>query len=160
MAYIPLYKLLPEVAMKETCTITVAQQNHFRLPEGEYGMVEMFCNDEDCDCRRVIIMVMYSQAFKPVAYISFGWESQDYYASWYSSGKVTKYSDMDTDDQLRIEDMRIAHLNTMSPQSEIATTVFKMVDALVLQDRAYVDRLKHHYMQFRAKVDGQHRRID
>ena len=89
MAYIPLYELLPEVAMKETRTITVARQNHFSLPEGDYGMVEMFCNDEDCDCRRVIIMVTYSHALKPVAYISYGWESQDYYASWYSHGKTT-----------------------------------------------------------------------
>jgi hypothetical protein len=88
MAYAPLYELLPEVADRETRSITVKQGNHFSLPVGEYGLVEMYCNDEDCDCRRVIIMVIKRDVKKPVAYISYGWESLDFYATWNIMDKV------------------------------------------------------------------------
>ena len=151
MAYAPLYDLLPEIAEKETRSITVSDDNHFRLPAGDYGLVEMYCNDDDCDCRRVIIMVIMKQLNKPVAYISFGWESLDFYASWMYH-KPTLYSDLDESDKLAVKDMHGIHLNTMSPQSEIAPAVMDMVNALCLQDDLYISRLKRHYKQFRKKI--------
>jgi uncharacterized protein YchJ len=158
MAYAPLYELLPDVAEKETRSITVMPGNHFGLPTGEYGLVEMYCNDEDCDCRRVIIMVLIRGINEPVAYISYGWESMDFYASWYM-GKKTSYSELDADSKLGIQGMNGVQLNVMSPQSEIASTVLEMVNMQCLQDKSYTDRLKRHYKQFRDKITEKHQEI-
>lgn len=49
MSYIQLYELLPDVAMRETRTITAFETNAFDMPSCEYGLVEMYCNDENCD---------------------------------------------------------------------------------------------------------------
>jgi hypothetical protein len=87
MPYVPLYNLLPGLAERETRTITVFGNNHYSLPPGNYGFVEMFCDEESCDCRRVIFMVMHSAAMQPIAYISFGWESVEYYAKWMGINK-------------------------------------------------------------------------
>ena len=159
MAYARLYDLLPRIANEETRSITVPPNNHFGLPSGEYGLIEMYCNDEDCDCQRVIIMVIMRNVQEPVAFISFGWESLDFYASWHTGGSVTIFSELDPIDQSSIKYMHGAHLNPMSPQSEIAQSVLDMIDTIVLSDKDYVDRLKRHYKLFRAKVDNSYKKL-
>ncbi len=67
-----------ELGWKETRTATTL--NHAKLPEDSYGFIEMYCNDEDCDCRRVIFEVFSEKSRKPVAYVSFGWEKAAFYA--------------------------------------------------------------------------------
>ena len=78
MAYVQLYELLPDVARQETRTITAFEPNEFGVPPGEYGLVEMYCDDEDCDCQRVFLTIVSSITKKPVAVITFGWESQQF----------------------------------------------------------------------------------
>ena len=56
MGYLPLFKVLPEIGMKETRSINVTQNNN-TLPLGEYAIIEMYCDEFDCDCRRVILSV-------------------------------------------------------------------------------------------------------
>ena len=45
----------PDIAAAETRTITVVDSD--RLPAGCYGLLEFFCDEIDCDCRRVILML-------------------------------------------------------------------------------------------------------
>ena len=157
MSYVPMHELFPEIAMEETRTITVLPNNEFGVLPGEYGLVEMYCDDEDCDCRRVFITVMSSVVKDSVAVVTFGWKNIDFYAKWFSSGMVLKYSDMDALSQKIVRDMHGIHLNEFSEQSKIAPAVMRMVTECALRDKTYVDRLKRHYKMFRAKVDEKYR---
>ena len=55
--------------------------DHEILPDGEYGLVEFFCNDPECVCRRVILQVETNEPVQRVwASIHYGWERPSYYA--------------------------------------------------------------------------------
>ena len=156
MSYVLMYELLPEIAMAETRTITVFPGNEFSVPTGDYGLLEMYCNDEDCDCRRVFISVVSSIVKDTVAVITFGWESRAFYAKWFNSGKTVKLSELDEFDRHAVNNMHGIHLSDTSRQSKIAPALLRMVTECALKDSAYVDRLKRHYKLFRAKVDEQY----
>jgi len=158
MSYVPMYELLPEVAMKETRTITVFPGNEFGAPPGNYGLLEMYCNDKGCDCRRVFITVVSSVTKDTVAVITFGWENKDFYSKWFSMGRVKKYSELSEFERHAVNDLYGTHLSVTSNQSTIAPAVLRMVTDCALRDTSYVERLKQHYMLFRAKVDEQYRR--
>ena len=49
----PLHTLLHDLAHDETRFWVVT--DHETLPDGEYGLVEFFCHDLECDCRQVIL---------------------------------------------------------------------------------------------------------
>ena len=60
-----------------------------RSLSGTYGFVEMFCNDERCDCRGAFIQVLVDVSprlgdNRPLATISFGWEDESFYRKWAS----------------------------------------------------------------------------
>jgi hypothetical protein len=150
-----LYDLLPEIALDETRTITVLPTSNIGLPPGNYGLVEMYCNDEDCDCRRVLFDVMFSSTMKSVAYIGFGWEHIDFYAKWYLGKKVNlhKIPRAVLNDIL---DLKGPALNTMSPQSSMAPVVLDFISKYLQDDTLYVDRLKRHYNMFRDKINEMH----
>lgn len=50
MSYESFHARFPEIAEKETRTLTTL--NAPGLPAGSFGLVEMYCNEPDCDCRR------------------------------------------------------------------------------------------------------------
>ena len=50
------------------------------LPADAYGMLEMYCNEPGCDCRRVFFMVVAKRYREPLAYVAYGWESRKFYA--------------------------------------------------------------------------------
>ena len=157
MSYVPMHELLPDIAMKETRTITVFPGSVFGVPTGDYGLVEMYCNDEDCDCRRVFISVISSVTKDIVAVITFGWEGRAFYSKWLNRGRTVKLSELDELDRQAVEAMHGIHLSETTRQSKIAPAVLRMVTECALRDKAYVDRLKRHYKLFRAKVDEQYR---
>jgi hypothetical protein len=158
MSYTRMYDLLPELAMKETSMIEVGSMNAYSIPAGKYGLVEMYCDDKDCDCRRVLIAVMLEDSGEPLAVISFGWESLDFYTKWFNMGKEVPFRKMDYIDRYAVQSMHGVCLNASSRQNEIASALLEMVKARALTDRFYLSRLKQHYKLFRAKVDEKHRR--
>ena len=82
MPMIPFMERFPELGARETRSVTVPQRQD--LPEGEYGFVELYCNQPGCDCRRVMIHVLRPETgwSKVWATISYGWESLDFYRKW------------------------------------------------------------------------------
>ena len=140
MPYEPFYERFPEVAEKETRTITIF--DHPELPAGEYGLIEAYCNEPDCDCRRVFFNVYSWQRREVVAVIAYGWESREYYAKW-----------LRRDVPGIMRELQGPALNRASQQSDLAPALLAQVK-LVLQDRRYVARLKRHYRMFKATVDG------
>jgi len=119
---VPFYSVLPEIAEAETRRITI-QGDDKSLPNGEYILLEFFCDDIDCDCRRVMISIFCPEVAKKkmLATISFGWDNNELY------------------------------LDPLNSQSKYAPRLLKLVE-LILKDQMYVERLKHHYELFKKTV--------
>ncbi len=56
MPFAPFHSLFPDLAARETRSIVTF--NDDELPEATYGLVELYCNERGCDCRRVIFQVI------------------------------------------------------------------------------------------------------
>ena len=137
-------EFFPEIAEKETRRITL--RNDPQIPDGEYAFVESFCEDKDCDCRRVYFDVLQIDPdYEPTygATISYGWEDLDYYLSW--SPYIP--SNMATE-------MKGPILQPSQKQSRYAERFLELFESKLLIDPAYIDRLKRHYALFKAYLGG------
>jgi len=143
MPYEPFYERFKEIAIRETRSITI--RNNPDLPDDEFGFLELYCNDENCDCQRVFFNVVSRKRGKDVAVIAYGWEDSEFYARWYRRN----------DPQL-IQEMQGPILNPTSQQSELAPALLRLVRDTLLKDPAYIERLKRHYRMFKEKVDPKH----
>jgi hypothetical protein len=139
MPYAPFHERFPEIAEKETRMVTTI--NHPELPQDEYGLIELYCDEPGCDCRRVMFNVHSLQQREPLAVIAYGWESKEFYAKWFGD-----------DDPEIINELKGPALNAWSRQSNLAPALLRTVTQ-VLQDRQYVNRLKRHYAMFRREID-------
>jgi hypothetical protein len=139
MPYESFHAHFPEIAEKETRTITVL--NHASIPKGKYGLIEMYCNELGCDCRRVFFDVYDWEHRKSMAIIAYGWESKEFYARWFGSN-----------DPDEIHDLQGPVLNFGSPQSKFAQAFLALVEG-ILSDSQYVSRLKRHYQVFKDGVN-------
>lgn len=133
-----------EIAEKETRTMTILHEDDI-LPKGAYGLVEMYCDDPDCDCRRVFLEVYDWEQGKSMASIAYGWERQDFYRRW-----------IRMDNPVIIQELQGPVLNDGSPQSRHAPAFLNLVEDVILSDPAYIARLKRHYQIFKEKVDPKH----
>ena len=140
MAFQPFHELFRETSEQETRSVKVT--NDPVLPDDSYGLLESYCNDPGCDCRRVFFNILASNQQKVLAVISFGWESDTFYAKW-----------MGTNDKQIIKEMQGPVLNLASPQSKYAPKLLELINNVVLQDKHYIERLKRHYNLFRQEID-------
>jgi hypothetical protein len=141
MPYEPFHERFPEIAEKETRTLIAI--NDPDLPDGEYGLVEAYCNEPDCDCRRVFFHVADWRTGRILAVIAYGWESKEYYVKWFGE------NDPDI-----IKKLQGPALNLLSHQSELAPVLLQKVK-YVLRDRNYLGRIKRHYEMFKETVDDE-----
>jgi hypothetical protein len=142
MSYAPFHEYCPEIAERETRSITILENAQFKLPPADYGFVEMFCNEPGCDCRRVMLNVFSSIDEKPKAVIAYGWEKKRFYVKWFRNTDPTV-----------IKDLMGPVLNKMSPQSDLAPELLILFKKVLLKDKSYMDRVKRHYSMMREKVD-------
>jgi len=90
------------------------------LPVGAYGLLEFYCPDPACDCRRVMLNVAEEKnPERFLASISYGFD--------------------------RDEDMAGPFLDPMNPQSQYAEALLELVERIVLSESHYVARLERHY---------------
>jgi len=143
MPYQLFHNLFPETAEQETRTITVLKDSAPGLPAGRYSFLEMFCNERNCDCRRVFLYVVSSLRNDVEAVVAWGWEKPEFYAKW-----------MKDDDPNVVAALKGPTLNLGSPQSSLAPAILDLVQNVLLQDEAYVERIKRHYRSFRARIDA------
>ena len=139
MPMIPFMERFPEVGARETRSVTVPPRQD--LPEGEYGFVELYCDEPGCDCRRVMIDVLRPETGwnKAWATISYGWESLDFYRKW----------GVGDSDPVQIKG---PYLDPLNPQSTYSSALLNLFRFLV-QSPEYVARLHRHYQMFRESVD-------
>jgi hypothetical protein len=132
MGFIPFYKIEPELAERETRTITLVRTQS-DLPEGTYGLIESFCPDPACDCRRVMLNIACQEQLERgyLATISYGFD--------------------------REEEMAGPFLDPLNPQGEYSEELLEIVTTAALSDRRYVERLEEHYhIVKRAAADSEH----
>jgi hypothetical protein len=146
MPYALFHNLFPELAERETRTVTVIHRLRFNLPPAQYAFLEMFCDEPGCDCRRVFFSVLSSLHKEVQAVIAWGWEDKEFYAKW-----------MGDNDPIVIDELKGPALNLASPQSNLAPALLNLFRKVLLQDTPYLERVKRHYAMFREKIDRNHK---
>jgi hypothetical protein len=142
MPYRLFHDLCPEVAERETRTLTILPGSNTGLPTGHYSFLEMFCDEPGCDCRRVFFSVLSSVHQQVEAVVAWGWEDVAFYAAW-----------MKDDDPEVLANLKGPVLNLGSPATALAPALLELTRTLLLQDSAYVERLKRHYQLFRQRIE-------
>jgi len=143
MPYVFFREYFPEMADRETRSITVPPGSQVGLPAGNYGFLEMYCDERGCDCRRVFFYVMSSFCKKVEAVVAWGWEDLDFYAKW-----------MGDDDLVFAAEVKGPILNPGSPSTELAPALLELVRNVLLRDPEYVARIKRHYRMFKERIEG------
>jgi hypothetical protein len=146
MPYEPFIERFGELGKKETRSAAVFANNPYGLPADEYGLIEAYCNDENCDCRRVFFNIASRKRDEIIAVVTYGWEAESYYRKWFG-GADTKSS------RIAVKEMTGLGLNSASHQSIFAPAALKLV-AELLKDANYLARIKRHYKMFKETVDG------
>jgi len=140
MPYTSFHEKFPEIAEKETRVITAIADPE--LPEGNYTLIESYCDERGCDCRRVFLNIFSETRDEFVAVIAYGWENSKFYADWFG----------DNDPQI-IGDLKGPSLNLASPQSDLAPILLDKVNKYILKDKSYIERIKRHYHMFRDLIE-------
>jgi hypothetical protein len=132
---VPFLSVEPALAEKETRTVTLFAPRE-GIPAGKYGLLEFYCPDPDCDCRRVMIKVLAnSDPGSFLAAISYGF-------------------DRDAEDAGPF-------LDPLNEQCPYAPALLRLVKNVVLRDASYVARLERHYDRVkRAARDPAHPAYD
>jgi len=138
---IPFYTHFSDLAAKETRNVTL--RGHPGLPDGEYGLIEFYCDEPACDCRRVILRVVAAPPdLRTYATINYGWESLAFYTQWvHGNARLAAQ-------------IQGASLEVFGEQSPFADAFLQLI-RLLLQDSAYVQRLQRHYWLFKEAVRAQ-----
>lgn len=144
MPMVPFFTQCPETAEADFRTVKVIKDAH--IPPGEYDFLELYCDEPDCDCRRVFILVVTPtmQSKEPFATINFGWESEEFYREWMHDSEEDDFT----------QEMKGPSL-ALAPQSELAPPFLALFQSMA-RDKAYVDRLRRHYRLFREAIDNKH----
>ena len=131
---------VPEVAKRETRVLETRYPRD-GLPAGSYGYLELYCADPTCDCRRVLLQVRAEAQPKTVlATINYGWESVAFYTQL-----LPGYPKL-------VRQLKQASLDPLIPQSRFAPLFLRLFQTVVLQDRAYIQRLQRHYAMFKQHL--------
>ena len=140
----PFHSLLPELAQREVRCVHLGAApdgaSESALPADEYAYLEFYCEDLNCDCRRVFLQVIAKgQPGKVFASISYGWEKESFYRKR-----------MPWDPDAAKGTVR-GELDPLNEQSEFAEEFLDLFRRVVL-DQPYRLRLRRHYQLFRDEL--------
>ena len=134
MFMIPFHEKFPEIAEKETRCVILTENKH--LPAGEYFLLESYCDDLKCDCRRVFINVQHNG--KIAATIGYGLESLEFHKKWIGDDDLAK-------------DVKGPILEFGCVYTKYAPALLKLFKDIVLKDEIFIELLKRHYAIFKQK---------
>ena len=121
------HDILPEIAEREVRGFTVVEDP--RLPAGEYGLLEFFCVDPACDCRRVSLMVMRRGVREPQAMISHA----------FVGGDIDPIGGR-------------TYLDPLHKHARHAPALLEFVANMLETDRVFAQRLERHYLLTKQAV--------
>lgn len=126
----------PEIAPFETRSFLNINNDTF--PKGHYFIIENYCNDKKCDCRKVIINIVKGDEI--FATIGYGWENITFYQEWVK------------DKELGLE-MKGPSLEVAGEQTEYANNILKFFNEVILKYHVFLQRLKKHYKLFKDRIN-------
>ena len=126
MAFSLFYNFFRDLEERETRTITVLPGADVGIPPGEYGLMEMFCDEPGCDCRRVFFSVFSTERKRADAIITWGWEDIEFYSQWmtYGSREAAEY-------------LKGPSLNVGSPAADHAPAILALVREILRADKLF-----------------------
>lgn len=134
----PFFSKFPKIAEVETKTLKIIDDdNDLDLPVWEYGFVDMYCDDDECDCNRVLITVFWENWKTQMANISYWWKKQKFYDDWF-------YWDKKLAKNYKWPELAVATIQT--EHSHKFLKFFKFL----IEDPSYVERLKRHYRMYKG----------
>ncbi len=141
---VPFHSVLLEVAQREVRYVLLGasapDSDLSGLPADEYAYLEYYCEELNCDCRRVFLQVIAKdQPGKVFASISYGWEKESFYR------KKMSWKPDDARGTVRGE------LDPLNEQSEFAADFLELFRRVVL-DEPYRLRLRRHYRMFKEEL--------
>ena len=134
MTFIAAGEILGGAARVRTLTIA----HHPDLPDGGYAMVDTYCTDPGCDCRKTMILVHRNH--RHVSTINFGWESPQFYTRWFGAPL----------DDRTLAEMQGPCIDLNSPNLVPAGAMLAFFSTLL--DAHYVEHLREQYSRFRAAL--------
>ena len=135
-AFLPLVVIVPELDGKDVKTIVLTEDKN-GLRAGSYKLIENFCADRQCDCRKVMINLVNDKN-EILATMGFGWEGIKYYEKWINDKKLA-------------QEMTGAYLEKDGIQTEHSRECLRLFKK-VLKDLYYVNCFRRHYKQFKASL--------
>ena len=122
------YRTFPKLADSELRNFTIAPGYGSSLPGDHYTLMELYCNEKGCDCRRVTIAVFAERNRDFVAHINLGFDSDDAMAGPF--------------------------LDPLNPQERYAGELLYFFTDMINEDPAYLARLQRHYVLFKERLEG------
>lgn len=119
------------LAERETRVLIFLPGNEHGVPPDEYGLVEMYCDERECDCRRVMIAVYSRHPVRQVATINHAFDPP-------AAG----------------DSMPQTFLDRLNSQSQLSEAFLREFLDLVRHDADYVARLERHYRMFKEFIGG------
>lgn len=121
--------LFPEIAASEVRSIETRGVRE--LPDRPFWLVELYCSEPRCDCRRVLLSVEDLTTRKRVATVNYAFEPPE----------------------PPFEDEGQIFLDPINPQSELSTPLLALISDMLERDADYRDRLERHYSMWKEVVD-------
>jgi hypothetical protein len=142
MSFAPFYLYFPELIGKEALSVSVtnSDKDSIGLPAGNYLLYELYCDDPDCDCRRVIFIVLAEWFPSPIANIGYGWESQAFYRNWLF-GMMPDIADQ----------LCGIQIESTQRQTKYAPAAKKLIENFIRNKPKTIEIIKRHYRMMREK---------
>jgi hypothetical protein len=125
----PFDTVFPDLAKNEVRVVHIVDRHE--LPKGAYLLREFYCNEPECDCRRVLLQVYWAEGEIVAATINYAFEP----------------SKPPFDDEPQL------FLDPLNPQTDMSEVLFDIFEEMIATDRPYHDRLVRHYEMWKRVVD-------
>lgn len=126
---LPFDLLFPEVAKREACALR--RPSDPRFSDATFLLRERYCNERDCDCRRVLLEVHWVERRAHVATLNYSFEPAK--------------PPFDDEPQL--------FLDPLNPQSDVSPALHALVAEMLESDAEVRSRLVRHYEMWKSVVD-------
>ena len=115
-----------------------------QLPDGEYGFIDTYCCDPECDCRKTMIQVMHNG--KLVSVINYRWKSAAFYEKWMGSSAKDHM----------MPSMNGPSIDITSPDLVSREGVLALFDALL--NDIWRGKFKKHYKEVKSAISKTRRK--
>ena len=136
MLLYPFHVKFPKIA-EEECRKIIIDENNKYLQKWEYPILEFYCTDPKCDCRKVTLNILDPKG--KIASFNYWWENLRFYTKWL-------YWDKELAKELVGLNIDV-HVN----KSKYANVFFEIMKKKIFQDNTYSNILENHYYMMKQK---------